>query len=49
MFEGDAEAAMNFYISMLPDSCIDSITPYGDAGPGKPGSIVHATFTLNRS
>jgi predicted 3-demethylubiquinone-9 3-methyltransferase (glyoxalase superfamily) len=46
MFEGDAEAAMNFYISLLPASRIDSITRYGDDGPGKPGSVVHATFTL---
>jgi predicted 3-demethylubiquinone-9 3-methyltransferase (glyoxalase superfamily) len=46
MFEGNAEAAMNFYLAAFPDSRIERITRYGDEGPGRPGSVVHATFSL---
>jgi predicted 3-demethylubiquinone-9 3-methyltransferase (glyoxalase superfamily) len=47
MFEGEAEEAMNFYVSLFPDSRITSITRYGPEGPGKEGSVYFATFTLN--
>ena len=46
MFEGRAEEAMTFYVSLLPDSGIQHITRYGPEGPGKEGSVVLATFTL---
>lgn len=46
MFEGKAEEAMNFYISLFPNSAIQSISRYGAEGPGPQGSVVHATFTL---
>ena len=46
MFEGSAEAAMNFYVDAFPDSRIDSIVRYGEEGPGKPGSVMLATVTL---
>jgi len=47
MFEGKAEEAMNFYISLFPNSAIQSITRYGPNEAGAEGSVVHATFTLD--
>ena len=46
MFEGRAEEAMNFYISLFDDSRIESIQRYGPEGPGAEGTVVQATFTL---
>jgi RNA polymerase sigma factor (sigma-70 family) len=47
MFEGKAEEAMNFYVSLFKNSKIEKITRYGKEGPGKEGSVIHASFTLN--
>jgi predicted 3-demethylubiquinone-9 3-methyltransferase (glyoxalase superfamily) len=46
MFEGRAEEAMTFYTSLFADSGIVSLSRYGDEGPGAPGSVVHAVFSL---
>ncbi|MEW2486960.1 VOC family protein [Streptomyces sp. NPDC048411] len=46
MFEGNAEEAMTFYISLFDDAEVVSITRYGADGPGKDGSVQHATFSL---
>src|SRR5687768_8605627 len=46
MFEGKAEEAMNFYISLFNESGIVSITRYGPNEPGKEGSVMHAVFKL---
>jgi predicted 3-demethylubiquinone-9 3-methyltransferase (glyoxalase superfamily) len=46
-FDGQAEEAMNFYVSIFKDSKIGGITRYGDAGPGPKGSVMSATFQLN--
>lgn len=46
MFEGRAEEAMTFYLSLFPGSEIVSISRYGEDGPGAPGSVVHAVFSL---
>ncbi|MFE3637478.1 VOC family protein [Streptomyces cellostaticus] len=46
MFEGNAEAAMTFYTSLFDDAEIVGITRYGADGPGKEGSVRHATFSL---
>ena len=46
MFEGRAEEAMTFYLSLFPGSEIVSISRYRDEGPGAPGSVVHAVFSL---
>ncbi len=45
---GKAEEAINFYISLFPDSDIKRVTKYaeGEAG-GTPKLIKHAVFTLN--
>jgi predicted 3-demethylubiquinone-9 3-methyltransferase (glyoxalase superfamily) len=47
MFEGQAEAALNFYISLFKDSQVISITRYGPNEAGAEGSVMHATFSLN--
>ena len=46
MFEGRAEEAMNFYVSLIPGSEITSIARYGPGQPGPEGSVVVATFTV---
>jgi len=47
MFEGQAEAALNFYISLFNDSKIINISRYGPNEVGAEGSVMHATFSLN--
>ncbi|WP_439022741.1 VOC family protein [Bacillus thuringiensis] len=47
MFEGKAEEAMNFYTALFDQSEIVSISRYDENGPGKEGTVIHATFTLN--
>ncbi|AOY15885.1 MULTISPECIES: VOC family protein [Bacillus cereus group] len=47
MFEGKAEEAMNFYTSLFDQSEIVNISRYDENGPGKEGTVIHATFTLN--
>lgn len=37
---------MEFYVSLLPDSRIDSLTRFGEDGPGVPGSVMMGRFTL---
>lgn len=46
MFEGQAEEAMNFYISLFEQSEITDISRYGPDEDGKEGSVRKATFTL---
>ncbi|WP_433941730.1 VOC family protein [Paenibacillus lautus] len=46
MFQGNAEEAMNHYISIIEDSQIISITRYGPNQPGAEGSVMHAAFSL---
>lgn len=46
MFVGDAQAAMDLYTSLFPDSTVIRAERYGDAGPGPAGTIKVATFTL---
>ncbi len=45
-FDGKAEEAAKFYTSIFADSKIDSITYYGDAGPGQKGSVMTVIFHL---
>jgi len=45
MFEGNAQEAMNFYISIFPDSRVVSITRYGPGEAGREGSVKRAVFT----
>jgi predicted 3-demethylubiquinone-9 3-methyltransferase (glyoxalase superfamily) len=45
-FDGKAEEAMNFYVSIFKNSKVGSITRYGDAGPGPKGTVMIAAFQL---
>jgi predicted 3-demethylubiquinone-9 3-methyltransferase (glyoxalase superfamily) len=45
-FNGNAEEAMNFYVSVFKNSKVVSITRYGEAGPGPKGSVMSGTFQL---
>ncbi|AZU62009.1 VOC family protein [Neobacillus mesonae] len=46
MFQGQAEEAMNYYISVIDNSEITSITRNGGNESGEAGSILQAVFTL---
>ena len=46
-FDGKAEEAMNFYVSIFKNSKIVSVTRYGEAGPGPNGTVMTAKFELN--
>src|SRR5712692_4551559 len=46
-FDGKAEEAMNFYVSIFKNSKIVSVSRYGDAGPGPQGTVMTATFLLD--
>ena len=46
-FDGKAEEAMNFYVSIFKNSKTASVTRYGDAGPGPKGSVMVAVFRLD--
>ncbi len=36
-FDNSAEEAMNFYVSIFPNSKVLSVTRYGEGGPGPKG------------
>jgi predicted 3-demethylubiquinone-9 3-methyltransferase (glyoxalase superfamily) len=46
-FDGKAEEAMNFYVSIFKNSKIVSVSRYGDAGPGPKGTVMTAAFELD--
>ncbi len=46
MFEGRAEEAARFYVSLFPDGRIDAMTRYGPGEPGPEGTVMHGAFTL---
>ena len=46
MFEGTAEEAMRFYVSLFPGSEVSRIELYGTDEPGTEGSVKRADFTL---
>jgi len=45
-FDGQAEQAANFYVSLFPDSRITATTRYGDAGPGPKGQVMTIAFEI---
>jgi predicted 3-demethylubiquinone-9 3-methyltransferase (glyoxalase superfamily) len=45
-FEGKAEEAAKFYVSLFKNSKIVRVRRYGEAGPGPKGSVMSATFQL---
>ena len=45
-FDGKAEEAMNFYVSIFKNSKVVQLTRYADAGPGPKGTVMSAIFQL---
>ncbi len=46
-FEGQAEAAAQFYVSIFPDGRIDRVSRYADDGPGEPGQAMVVEFHID--
>ena len=46
-FDGKAEEAMNFYVSVFKNSTVGRVTRCGEGGPGPKGSVMSATFQLD--
>ena len=46
MFDGRAEGAIDFYVSLFDNSSVGEVRRYGPHGPGAEGSVMHATFSL---
>ncbi|MDB5388571.1 MAG: 3-demethylubiquinone-9 3-methyltransferase [Planctomycetaceae bacterium] len=46
MFEGKAEEAMRFYVSLFKDAQIDQVVRYGAGEAGTEGTVMRADFTL---
>jgi len=45
-FDHEAEEAANFYTSVFKNSKVESVTRYGEAGPGPKGSVMTVAFEL---
>jgi predicted 3-demethylubiquinone-9 3-methyltransferase (glyoxalase superfamily) len=46
-FNGNAEEAVNFYVSTFQNAKINQIAYYTEAGPGEPGSVLTLSFSLD--
>ncbi|MGA4544062.1 VOC family protein [Uniformispora flossi] len=46
MFQGNAEEAMTFYLSLFDDASVVNVNRYGAGGAGPEGTVEHATFAL---
>lgn len=46
-FDNNAEEAMNFYVSIFPNSKALRVTRYGDGGPGPAGTVMTVDFELD--
>ena len=46
MFQGNADEAIDFYVSTIPGSRVDEAVRYDASGPGPEGTIMRATFTV---
>ena len=45
-FDKEAEDAAKFYVSIFKNSKLLGVTRYGEAGPGKPGSVMTVNFQI---
>src|ERR671919_3241398 len=45
-FDNNAEEAMNFYVSIFKNSKVQTVSRYGEAGPGPAGTVMTAEFEL---
>lgn len=46
MFQGNAEEAIRFYVSLFPGGEIIGIVPYGPGAAGPEGSVMTAVFSI---
>jgi predicted 3-demethylubiquinone-9 3-methyltransferase (glyoxalase superfamily) len=46
-FDGQAEEAANFYVSVFKNSKVVRVSRYGAGGPGAKGTVMSATFQLD--
>ncbi len=46
-FDGRAEEAVNFYVSLFKNSKIESVSRYGEAGPLPAGTVMTIEFQLD--
>jgi predicted 3-demethylubiquinone-9 3-methyltransferase (glyoxalase superfamily) len=46
-FDNNLEEAAEFYLSVFPNSSVEQLSRYTDAGPGKPGEVAYGTFVLD--
>jgi len=46
-FDGQAEEAARFYVSLFKNASIGGITRYGEVGPGKAGTAMTVSFELD--
>ncbi|MEU5095545.1 VOC family protein [Streptomyces sp. NPDC020996] len=46
-FDGQAEEAAHYYVSIFKNSGIGRVSHYSDAGPGQAGSVMTVEFTAN--
>lgn len=46
MFQGNAEEAISFYVSLFPGARVEDLVRYGANQPGKEGSVMKARFSL---
>ena len=45
-FDGQAEAAANFYVSVFPDAAVDTVSRYGAGAPFPAGTALMVAFHL---
>jgi predicted 3-demethylubiquinone-9 3-methyltransferase (glyoxalase superfamily) len=46
-FDSQCLEAAEFYVSIFPNSKVGTITRYGEAGPGEPGTVLTVDFELD--
>ena len=46
-FDTEGKAAAEFYVSVFPNSEITNVTYYGEAGPGRAGTVLTVDFVLD--
>jgi predicted 3-demethylubiquinone-9 3-methyltransferase (glyoxalase superfamily) len=46
-FNGQAEQAANFYVSIFPNSRINAVERYPEGSPGQPGAVMTVSYELD--